>query len=64
MTKKPYGGHEVYYHETVLYEAIGNSLTNNVAFVEIPRFLFNPHKEIGDCRGRSAESYGFRGLEG
>jgi hypothetical protein len=59
LTKKPYAGRDVYYHETVLYEAIGNSLTNNVAFVEIPRFLFNPHKVFTDCRGRSAASYGF-----
>jgi hypothetical protein len=61
LTKKPYAGREVYYHETVLYEAIGNSLTNNVTFVEIPRFLFHPHKVFTDCRGRDAASYGFAG---
>jgi hypothetical protein len=59
LTKKPHAGREVYYHETVLYEAVGNSLTNNVIFVEIPRFLFNPHKVYTDCRGRTAASYGF-----
>jgi hypothetical protein len=59
LTKKPYGGRDVYYHETVLYEAIGNSLTNNCVFVEIPRLLFTPHKVFTDTRGRTARSYGF-----
>lgn len=59
LTRKPYRGREVYYHETVLYEALGNSLTNNVVFVEIPRFLFHPHKVFTDTRGKSADDYGF-----
>ncbi len=59
LTRKPYAGRDVYYHETVLYEAIGNSLTNNLLFVEISRRLFRPHKVFTDCRGRSLGSYGF-----
>ena len=46
LAKKSYKAKTVYYHESVLYELLGNSIMANVVFVEIPRFLFNPHKSI------------------
>jgi hypothetical protein len=53
LSKKNYRGETVYYHESVLYELLGNSLLANVCFVEIPRLLFNPHKTFTDSVGRS-----------
>ncbi len=46
LAKKSYKAKTVYYHESVLYELLGNSIMANVVFVEIPRFLFNPHKSV------------------
>jgi hypothetical protein len=59
LTKREYQGKPVCYHETVLYELIGNSATTNLIFVEVPRALFNPHKTIFDSLGQDRRSYGF-----
>ncbi len=59
LASKEFEGHPVCYHETVLYELIGNSATTNVIFVEVPRTLFNPHKTIFDSLGQDRKSYGF-----
>lgn len=48
MAHKHFQQSDVYYHETVLYELLGNSLLANSVFMEIPRFLFNPHKSHKD----------------
>ena len=48
LAEKTYQGQPVVYHEIVLYEILGNSLTANVLFPEIPRLLFNPHKTLLD----------------
>lgn len=48
LAEKNFHGHPVVYHEIVLYEILGNSLTSNVLFPEIPRILFNPHKTLLD----------------
>ncbi|MGE0173626.1 MAG: DUF4301 family protein [Oligoflexales bacterium] len=53
LAKKPFAGREVVYHETVLYELLGNSQLANAVFVEIPRILFNPHKTVLDGCGHS-----------
>jgi hypothetical protein len=52
LAKKTIGPHNVVYHETVLYELLGNSMLANVVFPEIPREVFNPHKSLDDSRGR------------
>lgn len=59
MASKDYQGQKVCYHETVLYELIGNSATANLLFVEVPRTLFNPHKAITDGLGQDRRSHGF-----
>lgn len=59
MASKEFGGEKVCYHETVLYELIGNSATSNLLFAEVPRTLFNPHKTIFDSLGQDRRSYGF-----
>lgn len=59
LAHKEYQGKPVCYHETVLYELIGNSATTNVLFVEVPRTLFNPHKTIFESLGQDRRSYGF-----
>lgn len=51
LAEKNFHGHPVVYHEIVLYEILGNSLTSNVLFPEIPRILFNPHKTLLDGLG-------------
>lgn len=48
LAEKTFHGQPVVYHEIVLYEVLGNSLTANVLFPEIPRILFNPHKTLLD----------------
>jgi hypothetical protein len=48
LAEKSFHGEQVVYHETVLYEILGNSITCNVLFPEIPRSLFNPHKTLLD----------------
>jgi hypothetical protein len=59
LSKKEFRGEPVCYHETVLYELIGNSATTNLLFVEVPRTLFVPHKAIFDSMGQDRRSYGF-----
>lgn len=52
VAKKTFKGTEVIYHETILYEILGNSHFSNVVFPEIPRILFNPHKSYTDTKDR------------
>lgn len=51
---KKYG--EYFFHEEFLSEILGNSLEMNTIFIEIPRFLFKPHKKLEDLQGVSIES--------
>jgi len=53
LSKRSFQGQEVFYHESVLYELIGNSFLTNSVFVEVPRILFNPHKSVRDTKGKS-----------
>ncbi len=48
ISKKSWRGEDVCYHESLLFELIGNNGMGNVTFVEIPRRLFNPHKTLAD----------------
>ncbi len=57
LAKKRYQGQDVVYHETVLYELLGNSMLANPMFIEIPRILFNPHKTLADTRGRKLSDW-------
>lgn len=59
LSKREYKGTPVCYHETVLYELLGNSATTNLIFLEVPRSLFKPHKSYLDCLEQNRESYGF-----
>jgi|GEM_PF-664728 len=59
LARKEFRGRKVCYHETVLYELIGNSARTNVLFVEVPRTLFKPHKTLLDSLGQDRRSYGF-----
>lgn len=59
LTKRQFQGTPVCYHETVLYELLGNSHSTNLCFAEVPRRLFVPHKSIFDCIGKDRSSYGF-----
>jgi hypothetical protein len=59
LARKEFEGRRVCYHETVLYELIGNSARTNLLFVEVPRTLFNPHKTFMDGLGQDRRSYGF-----
>jgi hypothetical protein len=59
LAQKEFEGTKVCYHETVLYELIGNSARTNLIFVEVPRTLFNPHKSFIDGLGQDRRSYGF-----
>ncbi len=58
LTRRDYKGVAVCYHETVLYELIGNSAHTNVVFAQVPRLLFNPHKSYLDTLGKRLEDYG------
>lgn len=58
LSNREYQGKSVCYHETVLYELLGNSARTNLVFVEVPRTLFNPHKSIFDSLGKDRSSYG------
>jgi hypothetical protein len=60
LTKRDYLGKPVCYHETVLYELLGNSATANLIFVEVPRTLFVPHKTIFDSLSQDRTTYGFQ----
>ncbi|MFW7377420.1 MAG: DUF4301 family protein [Oligoflexus sp.] len=57
LAKKTIGSSSVVYHETVLYELLGNSILANVVFPEIPRLLFHPHKSLSDSYGRCREDW-------
>ena len=46
--EKQFKGTPVMYHESVLYELLGNSIMSNVCFPEISRILFHPHKSVKD----------------
>ena len=59
LSKKEFQGQSVCYHETVLYELIGNAATSNLIFIEVPRTLFVPHKTIFDSLHKDRRSYGF-----
>lgn len=52
LVKKIHDQTPVMYHETVLYELLGNSILSNTVFIEIPRLLFNPHKSVSDSQSR------------
>lgn len=52
LAEKNYRGQRVCYHETLLYETLGNSLHCNVVFVDVPRLIFNPHKTLDDATGK------------
>lgn len=58
LAKKFYRGQDVVYHETLLYETLGNSLNCNVIFVEVPRIIFNPHKSMEDATGKRLKDWG------
>ncbi len=53
LAAKVYRGKNVYYHETLLSELLGNSMGSNTIFIETPRLLFNPHKSLEDAKGKS-----------
>ncbi|MBX9703427.1 MAG: DUF4301 family protein, partial [Silvanigrellaceae bacterium] len=59
LTKREHLGKPVCYHETILYELIGNSSTTNLVFLEVPRTLFRPHKTYFEILGQNRKSYGF-----
>ncbi len=52
MAAKTYQGEPAYYHETVLYELLGNNYLANALFVEVPRDVFHPHKSLSDTIGK------------
>ena len=52
LAEKNYRGQQVCYHETLLYETLGNSLHCNTVFVDVPRSIFNPHKTLNDAAGK------------
>jgi hypothetical protein len=49
VADKTYQGRRALYRETALYELLSDSRHHNVVFVELPEFLFRPHKTIFDC---------------
>jgi hypothetical protein len=57
IAKKTFRGNKVAYVETVLYELLGNSRMSNCIFIEIPRYLFNPHKAPSDATNRTLENW-------
>lgn len=57
FAEKNWYGKTVYYHESLLYEILGNSLFANLVFVEVPRAVFNPHKSLEDTMGKSRAMY-------
>jgi hypothetical protein len=50
IANKKYQKTEVLYHESLLYEILGNSDICNLVFVSISRNLFNPTKHITDLK--------------
>jgi hypothetical protein len=59
LSKREYKGIPVCYHETALYELMGNSAKTNLIFIEVPRLLFFPHKLYLNSVGRKRRLYGF-----
>lgn len=57
MASKTFQGQKVFYHETVLYELLGNNTIANALFVEIPRSLFNPHKALTSSPARASREW-------
>ncbi len=57
LSKRKFGEEDVCYHETVLYELIGNAEKTNLVFIEVPRSLFNPNKYYQDSKGKSRKDY-------
>lgn len=57
FAEKQWNGKTVYYHESLLYEMIGNSKFANLLFVELPRSIFNPHKTLDDGRGQTLKQW-------
>lgn len=57
VAQKTFKGAPVIYHETILYEILGNSHFANVIFPEIPRSLFNPHKSYRDTKDRKLSDW-------
>ena len=57
MAEKTYRGESVIYFETVIYELVGNSSFANMAFVEVPRLVFNPHKALKDAMNQSLANW-------
>jgi len=57
MAEKTYRGESVVYFETVIYELVGNSSFANMAFVEVPRLVFNPHKALTDAMNQSLANW-------
>lgn len=49
LARKQRHGKSVLYHETVLYELLGNNLLANAMFPAVPRLLFNPRKKFIDA---------------
>lgn len=58
LAKKFYRDQNAVYHETLLYETLGNSINCNVIFVEVPRIIFNPHKSMADAAGKRLSDWG------
>lgn len=56
LAQKQFEMKSVLYHETVLYELLGNSIMANTLFPAIPRGLFNPHKTAKDTSNQTLES--------
>lgn len=52
FAEKIWKGRSVYYHESLLYELIGNSQMANLVFCEVPRSVFNPNKTLDDTKNR------------
>ncbi|MBI2602308.1 MAG: DUF4301 family protein [Deltaproteobacteria bacterium] len=50
FAEKAWRGSKVYYHESLLYELIGNSEMANLVFCEVPRSVFNPNKSLDDTK--------------
>ncbi len=57
LSEKSFRGEKVLYHETILYELLGNSDLANCMFVEVPRLVFHPHKTLADATGRHASHW-------
>lgn len=59
LARREYKGKPVCYHETILYELIGNAESTNLVFIEAPRTLFRPHKSYFDSHGHMRVDYKF-----